>query len=64
MPNLDEFLNKKNNVEQVPSTWEKLNRIMPCAHCEEDVDGGLWDPENLIMKWTCSSGHENSYRIN
>lgn len=64
MPNLDEFLNKNKNVEQVPSTWEKLNRIMPCAQCEEDVDGGLWDPINLIMKWTCSSGHENSYRIN
>jgi hypothetical protein len=63
MPDLSEFLNKKEVVEQVHSTLEKLNGVRPCAKCEEDVDGGLWDPINLIMTWSCSSGHENSFQV-
>ena len=62
MPNIKEFLNS-NSVEQVHSTLEKLDGIRPCAQCEEDVDGGLWDPENLIMSWTCSNGHATSHRV-
>lgn len=63
MPNLNEFLNKKEVVEQVHSTLEKLDGTRPCAQCEEDVDGGLWDPIKLIMTWTCSLGHENSFQV-
>jgi hypothetical protein len=63
MPNLDEFLNKKKIVEQVHSTLEKLDGIRPCGKCDEDVDGGLWDPVLLIMKWKCSQGHENVFQV-
>ena len=63
MPNLNEFFNKKEVVEQVHSTLEKLDGIRPCGKCEEDVDGGLWDPMLLLMKWTCSSGHENTFQV-
>lgn len=63
MPNLNEFLNK-GSVEQVHSALEKLDGIRPCAKCEEDVDGGLWDPIGLKMTWKCSSGHENSFQVN
>jgi len=62
MPNLNEFLSK-GNVEQVHSTLEKLDGIRPCAKCEEDVDGGLWDPEKLLLTWNCSNGHENSVQV-
>lgn len=62
MPNIKDFLNKS-KVEQVHSTLEKLDGIRPCAQCEEDVDGGLWDPNILKMTWTCSSGHENSFQV-
>lgn len=62
MPDLNEFLGKKS--EPIHSTLEKLDGIRPCSKCEEDVDGGLWDPENLIMTWKCSKGHQNEYRIN
>ena len=62
MPNLNEFLGK-NSEKQINTTFEKLNGVRPCSQCEEDVVGGLWDPENLIMKWTCSSGHENIYKV-
>lgn len=64
MPNIKDFISGEKVVEQVHSTLEKLDGIRPCAKCEEDVDGGLWDPENLIMSWKCSNGHDNSFKIN
>ena len=64
MPNIKDFIGDNKVVEQVHSTLEKLDGIRPCAKCEEDVDGGLWDPENLIMSWKCSNGHDNSFKIN
>jgi hypothetical protein len=62
MPNLNEFLNK-NNVEQVHSTLENIAGIKPCSKCELDVDGGLWDPEKLLLTWKCNNGHENSVQV-
>jgi len=62
MPNLNEFL-KKEERKQIDSTFEDLPGIRPCSKCEIDVDGGLWDSENLIMKWTCSKGHETIHRV-
>jgi hypothetical protein len=62
MPKLDEFFNNKEQ-KQINSTFEELSGIRPCSKCELDVDGGLWDSENLIMKWTCSQGHETVHRI-
>lgn len=62
MPNLNEFLNKKEQKE-INSTFEILTGIRPCSKCDIDVDGGWWDPDNLIMKWTCSDGHETIHRV-
>jgi hypothetical protein len=62
MPNLNEFL-KKDEPEEINSTFETLQGIKPCSKCDIDVDGGLWDPVNLIMKWTCSQGHESVHRL-
>lgn len=62
MPDLNEFL-KKEEQKQASSLFEPLVGIKPCSKCEIDVDGGLWDAENLIMKWTCSNGHETLHRI-
>ena len=62
MPNLNEFLNKKKNKE-INSTFETLTGVRPCSKCDIDVDGGWWDPDNLIMKWTCSDGHETIHRV-
>ncbi len=62
MPNLNEFL-KKEEPKEINSTFEDLPGIKPCSKCNIDVDGGLWDPENLIMKWTCSEGHETIHRV-
>lgn len=61
MPNLNEFL--KGKEENSDSTFEPLPGIKPCSECDINVDGGLWDPENLIMKWTCSQGHETIHRV-
>lgn len=62
MPNLNEFLNKKKHKE-INSTFETLTGVRPCSKCDIDVDGGWWDPDNLIMKWTCSDGHETIHRV-
>lgn len=62
MPDLNEFL-KKEEPKSINSTFESLPGIKPCSKCNKDVDGGLWDPENLIMKWTCSEGHETIHVI-
>jgi len=64
MPNLNEFLNKKTQEKKdLNSTFEVLPGLRPCSKCNIDVDGGLWDPENLIMSWTCSDGHETVHKI-
>ena len=62
MPNLNEFLNKK-NTSDLEEGFESLPGIKPCFKCDIDVDGALWDPKNLIMKWTCSNGHETIHRV-
>ncbi len=62
MPNLNEFLNKK-EVEQSNTTFEKLDGIRSCMKCEIDVVGGLWDSDNRVMYWTCSNGHENKFQV-
>lgn len=63
MPNLNEFLSNKNDKD-TNSKFEKLLGVKPCSKCDIDVDEILWDSENLIMKWTCSSGHETVHIIN
>lgn len=62
MPNINEFLNKKEQ-EPINTTFEKLNGVRPCSKCEEDVVGGLWDPDNRVMYWTCSNKHENTFQV-
>ena len=62
MPNLNEFLNKE-EPKEINSTFENLPGLRPCSKCDIDVDGGLWDPDLLTMKWTCSSGHENTFQV-
>jgi hypothetical protein len=64
MPNINEFFDKKENVNKVHSTLEPIDGVRPCSKCEEDVDGGLWDPEKLQLSWTCSRGHPSYYQVN
>ena len=62
MPDLSEFLNKK-EVKPINTTFEKLDGSRPCSSCKEDVVGGLWDPDSRVMYWTCSNGHENKFEV-
>jgi hypothetical protein len=64
MPNLNEFLNKKEvESKQINTTFEELSGIRACSQCNEDVVGGLWDPDGRVMYWTCSAGHENKFEV-
>lgn len=62
MPNINEFLNKKIAKDE-SNIFEDLPGTRPCSSCDLDVDGGLWDPNAFIMKWTCSNGHETIHRV-
>ena len=62
MPNLDEFLNKKNEKEE--HLLEKLSGLRSCKTCDEDVNGATWDPIKLLMSWKCSKGHETTFKVN
>ena len=63
MPNLKEFF-KKEKLDMQHSTLEHIEGMKPCSKCDEDVDGGLWDPVKLELTWTCSKGHANSFKVN
>jgi hypothetical protein len=62
MPNLNEFLNKKPEKFK-PYELEKLSGVRACIKCDEDVNGALWDPIELVMSWRCSKGHETTFRV-
>lgn len=62
MPNLNEFLNKKDENSK-PYNLEEVYGVRPCGKCEEDVAGALWDPVELVMSWKCSNGHENKFQV-
>jgi hypothetical protein len=61
MPDLNEFLNKKN--EQKEYELEKLPGLRACKTCDEDVSGAMWDPIDLVMSWRCSKGHETIFKV-
>lgn len=63
MPNLNEFIGPKPEKLQ-KAELEKIGGTKPCAKCELDTEEVFWDPINLIMSWTCSNNHSNTFRIN
>jgi len=64
MPNLNEFLNKPNKeLSQEQNNLEYIDGTRPCAKCDLNVDGGLWDNEKLLLTWKCNNGHENSIQV-
>lgn len=65
MPDLNEFLNSKNQESQIKSyKLEELGGVRPCAKCKDDVAGAQWDPVEYIMTWRCKNGHDNSFKVN
>lgn len=64
MPNLDEFLHKNDNSEvEYNNQLEKIEGVRPCSKCDLNVDGAVWDSQNLLLTWKCSAGHENSIQV-
>ncbi len=62
MPNLNEFIGPK--PEKVyKSELEKIGGAKPCAKCEGDSTETFWDPVKLIMSWTCTNGHSNTFKV-
>ena len=64
MPNLDEFLNKPiQNIQEDKILLEKIDATRPCASCDLNVEGALWDTDKLLLSWECKSGHKNSIQV-
>lgn len=62
MPKINEFFDKpeiihKGDLETIPGT-------KPCSKCSKDADKSFWDPNALIMSWTCPDGHANQFKVN
>ena len=63
MPNLDEFIGPK--PEKIhKKELEKIGGAKPCAKCSADSIDTFWDPTTLIMSWTCTNGHPNTFKVN
>jgi hypothetical protein len=61
MPDLNEFFDKPDKVEQYD--LQKISGVRACSKCDEDVDGAFWDPVDLVMSWRCSKGHETVFKV-
>jgi hypothetical protein len=62
MPNLNEFIGPKPE-KLYKSELEKIGGAKPCAKCEADSTETFWDPVKLIMSWTCTNGHSNTFKV-
>ena len=63
MPNLNEFIGPKPEIIH-KSELEKIGGAKPCSKCDADSNETYWDSVNLIMSWTCSNGHSNTFKVN
>ena len=61
MPNLDEFLNKKEKLFKTES--QQILGSKPCSKCDKDSKDSYWDPIELQLTWVCSDGHQNIFQV-
>jgi hypothetical protein len=64
MPNLDEFLNKKeDSVPVVDGRVEIIEQMRPCSKCDLYVDRYYFNNQTMEMSWKCKDGHETKYSV-
>ena len=64
MPNLDEFLNKKeDSVPLVDGRVEIIEQMRPCSKCDLYVDRYYFNNQTMEMFWKCKDGHETKYSV-
>ena len=61
MPNINEFLNKK---DPEFSNLEEISGSKPCFKCEEFCDSYFWNSFDFTMNWKCKNGHANQVKVN
>ena len=61
MPNINEFIQDREPIYK--SELQKIDGVKPCSKCDEDVDTYFWDSVKLEMSWTCSKGHNTSFKV-
>lgn len=61
MPNLNEFFHKPEVLHK--ESLEKIDGLKPCSKCEQDAEYALWDPQSMILSWTCPSNHANQIKV-
>jgi hypothetical protein len=63
MPNLNEFFDKKDSVENDEVGVEVIEQMRPCATCDLFVDSYKFNNQTLEMYWKCLNGHDTRYRV-
>ena len=63
MPNLNEFIGPK-PTQDAKDYLQTIVGTKPCAKCDADVEEAYWDPNKLVMTWTCPNGHSNTVKVN
>ncbi len=64
MPDLNEFLNKKNVQEViVDDRVETIEQKRPCSKCDLDADSYQFNSKTMEIYWKCSEGHETRYSV-
>ena len=61
MPSLEDFLGKAPKKDL--SNLEKINGTYGCQKCDEDVYEAFFDPEELLIIWTCPQEHESRVQL-
>jgi hypothetical protein len=62
MPNIDEFFKKESDVK-IPVNAQKIEGQKPCSKCDKDTTEAWWDPDQMLLFWTCPDGHRNEHRV-
>jgi hypothetical protein len=62
VPNLKEFFNRSEKNKDVK--LEVVNGPKPCYECDYEAPESFWDPDLMILSWTCPAGHTSKVVVN
>lgn len=62
MPDINEFFKKEPDI-RIPVNAQKIEGSKPCSQCDKNTTEAWWDPDQMLLFWTCPDGHRNEHRV-